>query len=203
MAISTYAELRTAVENWVKRADLDDRIPEFIALAESRIARKLRIREMEASADVSITGGTRTASLPTGFREIKRLYLNASPITFLEYMTPQDYWSRYAATNQGKPVVFTIEGSDFVFGPIPDSSYTAKALYYKALDALASSVHGVFTANPDLYLYGALVATEPYLKNDKRFPLWKAQFDEIMAELNEQGRKIPGPTRMRDDYNPY
>ena len=36
MAITTYAELKTAISNWLDRTDLDDRIPEFIALAEAR-----------------------------------------------------------------------------------------------------------------------------------------------------------------------
>ena len=42
MAISNYTELKTAVANWLDRDDLTDRIPEFIALAESRFNRLLR-----------------------------------------------------------------------------------------------------------------------------------------------------------------
>lgn len=203
MAISTYAELQTAVANWLNRSDLTSRVPEFISLAESRIARKLRIREMETESDVTVVAGTRTAAVPTGFREIRRVYLNSSPVTELEYMTPQDYWSRYASVNTGKPVVFTVEGTNLVFGPVPDSGYTAKVLHYKALDALATSAHGVFTANPDVYLYGSLVAAEPFLKNDKRVGLWKSMFDESMMELEAQNARHAGQLVMRDDYNPY
>ena len=43
MAIGTYAELKTAVANWLDRDDLTDRIPEFIALAEAKMNRNLRI----------------------------------------------------------------------------------------------------------------------------------------------------------------
>jgi len=39
MAIGTYAELQTAVANWLDRSDLTDRIQEFIDLAEARINR--------------------------------------------------------------------------------------------------------------------------------------------------------------------
>lgn len=203
MAITNYSELQSAVASWLDRSDLTARIPEFIALAESRIARKLRIREMETESDVTLVAGTRTAAVPTGFREVRRVYLNTSPITDLEYMSPQDYWGRYASTNTGKPVVFTVEGTNLVFGPIPDSGYTAKVLHYKALDALSSSAHGVFTANPDVYLYGSLVAAEPFLKNDKRVSMWKALFDESLMELEAQNARHPGPMVMRDDYNPY
>lgn len=203
MAISTYNELLSAVENHLDRSDLDDRIPEFITIAEARIARKLRIREMETEADVSVTGGTRTAALPTGFREVRRLYLNTSPVRILDYISPQDYWARYVSTQTGRPASFTVEGTNFLFGPIPDSSYTAKCLYYKGLDAVSSSAHAVFTANPDLYLYGALTAAEPYIKNDKRLPVWKSLFDECLMDLEKQSMKHHGPMRIRDDYNPH
>ena len=203
MAISTYAELQTACANWLDRSDLTSRIPEFISLAEARIARKLRIREMETESDVSLVAGTRTAALPTGFREVRRVYLNSSPVRELAYMSPQDYWARHASVANGMPVVFTIEGTNFLFGPIPESSYTAKVLHYKALDALSSSAHAVFTANPDAYLYGALLAAEPFLRNDKRIGVWKGLFDEALMELEAQNARHPGPLVMRDDYNPH
>ena len=203
MAISTYAELQTAVSNWLDRSDLTARIPEFISIAESRINRKLRIRDQETESDVSLVAGTRTAALPTGFREIKRVYLNTSPSTQLEYIAPSDYWKRYLSTDSGRPQAFTIEGSNMLFGPVPDSAYTAKVLHNKQLDALSSSAHGTFTSNPDLYLYGALTSAEPFLKNDKRLPMWKSLFDEILNELMVQDRTYQGPMRMRDDSNPY
>ena len=203
MAISTYSELQTAVANWLDRSDLTSRIPEFISLAEARIARKLRIREMETESDVSLVGGTRTAAVPTGFREVRRVYLNASPVRELDYISPQDYWKRYTSVNTGTPVVFTVEGTNLVFGPIPGSAYTAKVLHYKALDALSVSAHAVFTANPDVYLYGSLLAAEPFLKNDKRVGLWKSMFDESLMELEAQNSRHAGPMVMRDDYNPY
>ena len=203
MALTTYAELKQAILDTSHRADLTNFTADFITLAEARIARKLRIRAMQAESDISITGGTRTAALPTGFREARRFYLNSSPVSPLEYIASDDYWKRYLSSNTAKPSVFTIEGTNLVFGPIPDSSYTGKLLYYKALDALSSTAHGTFTSNPDLYLYGSLAAAEVYLKNDKRFPIWKGMYEEIVKELNDQDAKQPGTMRMRDDYNPY
>jgi hypothetical protein len=202
MAIGTYAELQTAVANWLDRSDLTSRIPEFISIAESRIARKLRVRAQETESDVTMTGSTRTAAIPTGFLEVKRVYINTDPVRQLDYISPTDYWKRYLSTQTGKPVAFTIEGPNFVFGPIPDSGYTAKVLHTKQLDALSTTAHGTFTANPDLYLYGALTAAEPFLKNDKRLPLWKSLYDEILNELMVQDRTYQGPMVMRDDSNP-
>ena len=41
MAISTFTELKTAVDNWLARTDLAGRAPEFIALAEARMNREI------------------------------------------------------------------------------------------------------------------------------------------------------------------
>ena len=42
MAITTYAELKTAIANWLNREDLTSVIPDFISLAEADFNRKLR-----------------------------------------------------------------------------------------------------------------------------------------------------------------
>ena len=47
MAITTYAELKTAVANFLARSDLTDRIPEFISMAEARMGRELETRSQE------------------------------------------------------------------------------------------------------------------------------------------------------------
>lgn len=42
MSISTYAELKTAIANFLARTDLTEQIPNFIQLAEARLSRELR-----------------------------------------------------------------------------------------------------------------------------------------------------------------
>ena len=50
MAITTYAELQTALDNWLARTDLQSRTPEFITLAEARMNRELETRSQEKRA---------------------------------------------------------------------------------------------------------------------------------------------------------
>ena len=54
MSISTYLELKTAIQNWSKRSDTLSVIDDFIDLAESDIAVNLKVRSMEGTA----TGST-------------------------------------------------------------------------------------------------------------------------------------------------
>ena len=42
MAITTYAELKSSIANWLNRDDLTSVIPDFISLAEAQIARDVR-----------------------------------------------------------------------------------------------------------------------------------------------------------------
>ena len=70
MAINTYATLQTAVANWLDRSDLTDRIPEFIALAEARMNRNLRLALMlnvdqtTLGGATALVAGTRDYDLP-------------------------------------------------------------------------------------------------------------------------------------------
>ena len=69
MAITTYAELQTAIGDWLNRADLDQKIPDFIRLAESTLNDVLRQADMVTqSTGVSITSGR--ATLPSDALEI-------------------------------------------------------------------------------------------------------------------------------------
>ena len=63
MAITTYVELQAAAANWLVRADLTTRIPEFIALAEARLNRTLRARLAEVEVSLSSTPGARIVLL--------------------------------------------------------------------------------------------------------------------------------------------
>lgn len=63
MPLSTYAELKASIANWLNRDDLTAAIPDFIALTEVRLNDRLRLQAMEkqlsiqtADLDVSTDG---------------------------------------------------------------------------------------------------------------------------------------------------
>jgi hypothetical protein len=106
-----------------------------VQLAEARIAygsqegaflcEPLRIRAMESSADVAVSG--QTASLPAGYLQARRFYLNSAPIQELGYVVPDLFWRTYISVCPGRPGRFTVEGENFVFGPTPDAAYIQPA----------------------------------------------------------------------------
>ena len=54
MAITTYAELKSSIANWLNRDDLTAVIPDFIALAEAQIARDIRHWRQEKRVTTSV-----------------------------------------------------------------------------------------------------------------------------------------------------
>lgn len=192
MAISTYSELNTAVANWLDRDDLTDRIPEFITLCEARFNRSLRIRAMETlDTTVSTVAGTSTVALPTGYVQMRDISLITSPITQLQYLTPEIMNRINAGSRTGKPETYTIIANNILFGPTPDAVYNISMLYYKTFDALTAlaPTNWVITNAPDVYLYGALLEAEPFLMNDQRVQLWATALTQSINTLQEQDNK--------------
>jgi len=192
MAIGTFAQLKTATANWLDRSDLTDRIPEFIALAEARFNRVLRIRDMETvSTAISTAAGTREYDLPTRFVQMKEFHLSTDPITPLAYITPEMMSRMQAGSSKSKPQVFTIIADKVRLGPNPDAVYTTSMLYYQAFAALSDSAttNDMLTNNPDVYLYGTLLEAEPFIMNDARVPLWLAAFEKAVSDIQNQDNK--------------
>jgi hypothetical protein len=193
MAIGTYAELQTAVANWLDRDDLTDRIPEFIALAEAKMNRVLRISLMEnISTAISTVGGQRDYPLPAGFTGMKEFHLTTDPLIPLSYITPEMMTRMWAGSTKGKPQAFTLFSDAGVrkirLGPSPDVVYTTSMLYLKKIDNLSVSnpTETMLTENPDIYLYGALLEAEPFLMNDARIGTWASLLQKVAQDLQDR-----------------
>ena len=191
MAIGTYAELQTAVANWLDRGDLTDRIQEFIDLAEARINRNLRLRLMETAATGTLTPGTRDYALPTDYIQARTFHLTLDPIVPLSYVTPEIMNRIWGGSTSGTPEAFTIIGENFRLGPAPATADGYSMLYYKRVPALtpAATTNSMLTNNPDIYLYGALLEAEPFLQNDARIQLWATAYRQAVNDLQVQDDK--------------
>ena len=191
MAISNYSELQTAVANWLDRDDLTDRIPEFIALAEARFNRVLRLRSMEAKYTANTVADQRNLALPTGYIQMRNFQVNTSPLTTLSYVTPEIYDRLWGGSTSGTPKFYTILANEVSFGPIPASVQEVEMLFYKKFDNLSSSVatNWLITNAPDIYLYGSMLEAEPFIMNDERVELWAAALERGVSDLQEQDNK--------------
>jgi hypothetical protein len=186
MAITTYSDLQTTVANYLARSDLTAQIPDFIRLAEIRLRRDLRIRQMMNAATTTTTGGDATVALPSDFLEVRDLVVQTNPVRPVNYISPSVFSRNARVTESGVPLDYTILATEFKFAPVPDTNYTIEIVYYAAPPYLTdSNSSNVFLANcPDLLLYAALGEAEPYLMNDARIQVWAAMYDRGLASLN-------------------
>lgn len=183
--MNTYAELQSTIADYLNRDDLVSVIPTFIKLAESKFNRKLRVRQMVTRATATID--TAFFAPPANWLENKEFQLNTNPITKLEFIT-ESYGNELRATRYpaaGKPQYYTVVGNQLEFIPTPDSEYVGELTYYAKIPPLSDSntSNWLLAYAPDLYLYGALVEAEPYLKNDERVGLWGELYLRVVADI--------------------
>ena len=184
MALTTYAELKTSIGDWLNRSDLTTVIPDFISLAEAQIERTLRTRQMIARANASFDA--QYGAVPADFLEVKSLKLTSTnpqtPLSFLSIDALDNEMTKHTAS--GRPKFFGIVGGQFRIVPTPDSNYTTELTYYAKLSKLSNSntTNWLLTSNPDIYLYGALLQAAPYLQDDARIQTWATLYERALND---------------------
>jgi hypothetical protein len=210
MALGTFTELKDAIADWLDRSDLTARIPDFIALAEARINRELRIRPMEVRSTMYATVNQQYFNLPGGYIQMRNIQLNTNPTTPLEYITPEMLDRLYGSTTTGKPRAYTLIGDEIQLAPIPDSAYQLEMAFYEKFTPLGDGSAGTVTSNwltanaPDILLYGALMEAEPFIKNDERIPVWLNGYSNAIDKLQRQDqrdRHSGSAMRVRNIYS--
>lgn len=193
MAITTYAELQTAVADWLNRSDLTAAIPNFIALAEAQLNRELRHRKMVTRATLTVSSAY--TNTPTDWLENIRFQLNTNPITPLVFSTPEQLIEdSQVYVTSGQPMFFTVAGTQLQVLPTPDTSYSAELMYYAKIPSLSvtNTTNWLLTEAPDIYLYATLVQSAPYLKEDERISTWAGIYQKLLSdiELSDERARI-------------
>ena len=206
--IKVYDDLVGAVADWLNRADLTAVIPVFVQLAEAAFNTDERFRVPQSIVRAQAPIASQFTTLPADYLEMVNLRLLVqSPMVCgdqtIEYTTPADMdtlRTKYAAP--GQPRYYTITGNEIEVLPAPDQSYVSEMLYYGMVPALSTSneTNWLIAQNPDLYLYGALIQSAPYLKDDERVQTWAQIYGaraEQLAVSTQRARYGAAPLKMR------
>ncbi len=189
MALTTYAELQTAMTSWLGNSINAASYPDMITLFEAWVNRKTRVRQQETTTNLTTTLGV--ATLPTDYVAWRRATWVGNPRVDLDYVQPSYFQDAFPTRPAGFPDMFAIEGSSLIVLPYDDSSQV-EFLYYAKVPALSGTVNWLFTAHPDIYLFGSLCEAELFGVNDERAALWKARRDEILTEIQMLDNKSKG-----------
>lgn len=185
MAITNFSELQTAIANWTKRTDQTALLPDFITLAENKLNRLLRTRQMETSA--TITPVSAVAALPADYLELRRIYLNTTPAMELEYLPPEQFYLKFPNANYWFSTpsrYFTIEGSNIILSETATQN-DIKVLYYAKIPALtvSNTTNWLLTAYPDIYLAASLSEAADNMKNEAEAGKWMQKLQMMIDQL--------------------
>jgi hypothetical protein len=187
MAITTYAELKSSIANWLNRDDLTSVIPDFISLTEAGINRDLRHYKMINRVDATLD--SRYVQMPADWLETVRFGITSGTTYRLELISRDDMLEYRQNTSDiaGIPKFYANIGDTIEVFPTPAAEYQMQLQYYAKTPALSDSNtdNWLLSDAPDIYLYGALVQAAPYLNDDARVQTWAALYSAAMQSMQK------------------
>ena len=195
MAITNYTNLQTAIADFLNRDDLTSVIPTFIQLAEAQMQREIRHWKMETRASGQQSAGDQYMQIPTDWLETIRLHLTGngtSAVTMTSRAAMADIRAKNEDASTVAPYLYCHADSQFELYPTPSEDTDFELLYYQKIPDLASNTtNWLLSDAPDVYLYGSLLHSAPYLAEDARVAVWAQMYSAAVQNVNsasEQAR---------------
>jgi hypothetical protein len=188
--VMTYDSLVLDIRSYLERTDAAtlDKIPTFIMLAEQVIATELKFLGNLAVATSTMVQGQAVIDKPARWRKTVSINITVAgerrPVLLRKYEYLREYWPD--PTQEDVPEYYCdYDYTHWLVAPTPAAAYNYEVLYYERSQPLdESNQTNWFTQYaPQALLYGALLQAMPFLKNDERIPMWKAQYDQVMQVL--------------------
>jgi len=195
MSIATYTDLKAKIAEYLARDDLTSAIPDFITLAEAKFNRELFVRQMEVRATATVdvnSSEPEFISLPDDFQSMRRVRVTSvdrkPQLEFLSGVQLDEYRTKSGGVS-GCPRYFTVFGTEIELAPTPDAAETIEMVYRANIPALSDSNadNWLLLQAPDAYLYGALLESAPYTKEDARIQTWGLGLTTALDSLNRLG----------------
>jgi len=171
MALDTYANLQAAVATWAWRTgdtDFTAAVPDMITMVEEVLnyggegIEPLRVRDMEMDDTITVTSGV--GDLPPDYLQYRTL----------QYGTP----ARDLPSSEWSIVGDTIKTTRTDVSPLALG-------YYAKIPALsdANTTNWLLVRSPKVYLFGALIHAEAFMREDPRMATWGQLFTSALSGL--------------------
>lgn len=206
MAISTYAELQDAVAVWLNSPDVEQSVGTLISLTEADINRRLRHYKMTKRSVAEID--SQFSATPSDYLQTIRFSITNGSTNALDVISQNELLDRKSLSSNtaGTPKFYAFTGEQFEFYPVPDSTYDAELVYYAGIEALSdqNTSNWLLSDAPDVYLYGTLAQSAPFLGEDTRLPVWNSLYETALSGLNNASEVARfGGTGLRLNIRSY
>lgn len=198
VGISNYGDLKQQVAEWLNRTDLDQAIPEFIRLAESRIRTDLRVRAQEMIDTGTLTGDT--LAVPSKLLDTRRLVVADRELAFI---TPEQYARMQRKHVRSPARYYTTIGETFhILGANSGDDYTLT--YWEWFDYFVDNddTNWLLLNSPDVYLWASLEAGALYLKDYAASADFRGRYDAAVKRVQDREKEMRfsgGPFYVRAD----
>ena len=178
-----------------------EQIPRLINTAERRIGHELKLQGFVRNVQTTLAVGDPVYQKPDRWRETISITINGAAIfaRSLEYV--KNYWPNPALT--GTPEFYADYNYNFfLLAPTPSTAATMEIAYYELPALLDDSNQENWLTKyaPNLLLYGTLLETTPFLKNDERIGVWQSFYDRhAQALTTEDMGKVMDRTANRSE----
>lgn len=189
----TYDSLVTDISSYLERTDTAtlEKIPTFIMLAEQVIASQIKFLGNLTVNESNMVLGADVIAKPARWHKTVSMNVTVngikSPVFLRKYEYLREYWPD--ATKLDVPAFYAdYDYTHWLIAPTPAAAYDFEVLYYERVQPLDSSnqTNWFTTYAPQAMLYGSLLQAMPFLKNDERMGMWKAEYDLIIATLKTE-----------------
>lgn len=205
MALTTYAELQTAILSRMDRSDLTADVPDWIRVAEHDINRWLRTVWTEKRAYATPTSAF--VERPSDYNGLRNVQWDYQGYRLpLEQVSPSQIDQIHPSTTTGVPQYFCVHTSEFELRPAPsgDNTSTIEIVYYFTPAALTDSntSNEVLVNAPDLLFYRALAEGFDHLMDDARSVKYMQMYLKIKDDIMKDDVKSKwgdAPLRMTSD----
>lgn len=188
MAFDTYSGLQTEIIAWANRVgdtDFEAFVPGFVSLAEAMFnyggqgLPQLRVKEMETSASVVVSGGS--GPLPDDYLEYRDVLNSKSDV--LTPTVPSSALHRFQYYPQARSQEFGIEGLNIKTYPKTDETLTL--FYYQTIPALSdvNTSNWLLAKHPVIYLYGAMIFAATYMEDDQGIQRYGTLYSQAVGGL--------------------
>jgi hypothetical protein len=189
MTLATYAGLQASIGPLIGRADTGTYVADWIALAEARIGRELRVDQMLAreTATLSAEFGT----VPTDFLAPKVMRLTTGCKSLLRYLTVDQMATLQQAQASGPVQAYARLRNEFWFYPPPSGSDQAELIYYAAIPALSSTnaTNWLLTSHPDVYLRATMLEAALFYEDDALAQVYSPLFSDAISEVQGAAKR--------------
>lgn len=190
----TYSGLLASVADWTGRTNQTSVIPDAVKIFEAVANRRLKVRQQETEATLTTSGGS--VALPADYLAWRGFEWSGSIGVDLKYKTPSALRILFPTVNAGIPTHFTIKGANLLTRDTDDTTGAFFFDYYAKVPALSSGANWLFTAHPDVYLFGALCEVYGISKDAENMATWGSRRNDVFDEIERLDAKTRGPSQI-------